>query len=152
MEKGAGVKPANAAGTRYLYHDPCHTPMKTYQPTSVASKLMGMRVPLSERCCGEAGTLGSARPDIANQVRFRKQQELQQNLQALIGKEQAEQDEVKLLTSCPACQQGLAKYTDDTGLASDYIVVELARQRLGEGWQQRFIERVEQGGIEQVLL
>jgi FAD/FMN-containing dehydrogenase/Fe-S oxidoreductase len=152
MEKGAGIKPANAAGTRYLYHDPCHTPMKTYQPTSVASKLMGMRVPLSERCCGEAGTLGSARPDIANQVRFRKQQELQQNLQALIGKEQAEQDEVKLLTSCPACQQGLAKYTDDTGLASDYIVVELARQRLGEGWQQRFIERVEQGGIEQVLL
>ena len=53
---------------------------------------------------------------------------------------------------CPACQQGLAKYTDDTGLATDYIVVELARNLLGEGWQQRFIERVKDGGVEQVLL
>ena len=59
---------------------------------------------------------------------------------------------VKLLTSCPACQQGLSRYADDTGLATDYIVVELANRRLGTDWQQRFIERARQGGIERVLL
>ena len=150
MEKGVGIEAV--AGTRYLYHDPCHTPMKTYQPTSVASKLMGQPVPLSDRCCGEAGTLGTARPDIANQIRFRKHEELTQGIQALTGKPHADNGEVKLLTSCPACQQGLAKYADETGLATDYIVVELARHLLGEGWQQRFLDRAKNGGVERVLL
>ncbi|MCF7984186.1 MAG: DUF3683 domain-containing protein [Thiohalocapsa sp.] len=150
MEKGVGLE--HVAGVKYLYHDPCHTPMKTYQPTAVASKLMGTDVPLSERCCGEAGTLGTARPDIANQVRFRKQEELEKGIRSLTGKDRADGGEVKLLTSCPACQQGLAKYTDDTGLQTDYIVVELARHLLGEGWQQRFLERVKTDGLERVLL
>jgi Fe-S oxidoreductase len=150
MEKGVSV--AQVSGVHYLYHDPCHTPMKTYQPTAVATQLMGKEVPLSERCCGEAGTLGTARPDIANQVRFRKHEELTQGIRALTGKDRAEPGEVKLLTACPACQQGLAKFTDDTGLTTDYIVVELAKNLLGAGWQQRFIERVKEGGIERVLL
>lgn len=126
--------------------------MKTYQPTVVAEKLMGQKVPLSDRCCGEAGTLGTSRPDIANQVRFRKHEELTKGIQSLTGKTRAENGEVKLLTACPACQQGLAKYADETGLMTDYIVVELARHRLGEGWQQRFLEQVKAGGIERVLL
>jgi FAD/FMN-containing dehydrogenase/Fe-S oxidoreductase len=150
MEKGVSV--AQVSGVHYLYHDPCHTPMKTYQPTAVATQLMGKEVPLSERCCGEAGTLGTARPDIANQVRFRKHEELTQGIRALTGKDRAEPGEVKLLTACPACQQGLAKFADDTGLETDYIVVELAKSLLGAGWQQRFIERVKDGGIERVLL
>jgi len=29
---------------------------------------------------------------------------------------------------------------------TDYIVVELAKHRLGEGWQQRFFEQVKAGG------
>ena len=150
MEKGVSLD--GVSGKQYLYHDPCHTPMKTYQPTSVAEKLMGQKVPLSDRCCGEAGTLGTSRPDIANQVRFRKREELNKGIQALTGKTRAENGEVKLLTACPACQQGLAKYADETGLMTDYIVVELAKHRLGEGWQQRFLEQVKAGGIERVLL
>ncbi len=150
MEKGVGIEPVS--GVHYLYHDPCHTPMKTYQPTTVAARLMGKEVPLSDRCCGEAGTLGTARPDIANQVRFRKQEELTQGIRSLIGKDRVESGQVKLLTSCPACQQGLAKFADDTGLRTDYIVVELAKSLLGSGWQQRFIDRVAAGGIERVLL
>ena len=130
----------------YLYHDPCHTPMKVYDPLTVASTLLGQPVQLSERCCGEAGTLGITRPDIANQVRFRKQQELTHSLEALSGAA------AKLLTSCPACQQGLAKYQQQTGLTVDYIVVELARQRLGANWQHDFIERVKADGLEWVLL
>ena len=150
MEKGMGLEDPGAV--KYLYHDPCHSPMKTYNPLEVASALTGTAVTLSDRCCGEAGTLGTARPDIANQVRFRKQEELRDGLQVVIGKPRAEAGEAKLLTACPACQQGLAKYADATGLETDFIVVEMARKRLGEGWQERFAERMRAGGIEKVLL
>lgn len=150
VEKGVSV--SDVQGVKYLYHDPCHSPMKTHAPLRVASALMGQEVRLSDRCCGEAGTLGTARPDIANQLRFRKQEELVAGIRALTGRERSEQGEVKLLTACPACQQGLAKYADETGLRTDYIVVELARRILGEGWQQHFLTRVRAGGIERVLL
>jgi len=150
MEKG--VKLEDTAGTKYFYHDPCHSPMKSYQPLQVTSALMGAQVHLSDRCCGEAGTLGTARPDIANQLRFRKQQELADGLRAVIGRPKAESDEAKMLTACPACQQGLAKYTDDSGLAVDFIVVEMARRMLGEQWQQRFVQSLAGGAIERVLL
>ena len=149
MEKGVGLDGVKGVG--YLYHDPCHTPMKTHAPIKVASSLMGQPVLLSDRCCGEAGTLGTARPDIANQLRFRKQEELTRGIRDLTGKDRTDGD-VKLLTSCPACQQGLAKYADDTGLKTGYIVVELAKRLLGEGWQQRFLDKARDGGIERVLL
>jgi Fe-S oxidoreductase len=149
MEKG--VRLEGPDGVRYLYHDPCHSPMKTHAPVKVASRLMGEAVTLSDRCCGEAGTLGTARPDIASQLRFRKREELLGGIRELTGGERSDGG-VKLLTACPACQQGLAKYRDETGLATDYIVVELARQLLGEGWQQRFLAKARDGGVEQVLL
>jgi Fe-S oxidoreductase len=149
MEKG--VKLEQATGVKYLYHDPCHTPMKIHAPLQVAKTLLGAEVRLSDRCCGEAGTLGASRPDIANQLRFRKQEELVKGIKGLAGREHAN-GEVRLVTACPACQQGLSRYADETGLKTDYIVVELAKARLGEGWQQRFIQRVKDRGIEQVLL
>ena len=42
MEKG--VKLEGVTGARYMYHDPCHTPMKTYDPLKVANELMGSGV------------------------------------------------------------------------------------------------------------
>jgi FAD/FMN-containing dehydrogenase/Fe-S oxidoreductase len=150
MEKG--VKLESATGVQYLYHDPCHSPMKTHTPSKVASTLMGQPVTLSDRCCGEAGTFAVSRPDIATQVRYRKQEELHKGIEQLTGAKSVSQGEVKLLTSCPACQQGLSRYADDTGLETDYIVVELAKNLLGEEWQQRFIQQIKQGGIERVLL
>jgi FAD/FMN-containing dehydrogenase/Fe-S oxidoreductase len=150
MEKG--VKLEGLAGQQYLYHDPCHSPMKTYTPTKVAAELLGNKVLLSDRCCGEAGTFAVSRPDIATQVRYRKQEELQNGLQQLTASTRVENNEVKLLTACPACQQGLSRYADDTGLETKYIVVELADRKLGAGWQQEFIRRIKAGGIEQVLL
>ncbi|MGA7979919.1 MAG: FAD-binding and (Fe-S)-binding domain-containing protein, partial [Chromatiaceae bacterium] len=149
MEKDLSLK--GVSGVQYLYHDPCHTPMKTHAPIRVASHLMGQEVTLSDRCCGEAGTLGTARPDIANQLRFRKEEELRRGIRDLTGKDRADGD-VKLLTACPACQQGLAKYADDTGLKTDYIVVELANHMLGPGWRERFLNKARNGGIERVLL
>jgi Fe-S oxidoreductase len=148
MEKGVSLD--NVSGIRYLYHDPCHTPMKTYNPTRVASQLMGQTVPLSDRCCGEAGTFAVARPDIATQVRFRKEQELRKDMEAIRSDNGGET--IKLLTSCPACQQGLSRYQADTGLDTDYIVVEMAKHLLGDGWQQRYVQRINNGGIERILL
>ncbi len=150
MERGVRLE-SPPGSQRYLYHDPCHTPMKTHAPVSVASALLGQPVLLSERCCGEAGTLALSRPDIAMQLRYRKREELQNGIEQLTGARRTE-GEVKLVTSCPACVQGLSRYADDTGLETDYIVVELARRRLGEGWQRRFIDLARQGGIERVLL
>jgi Fe-S oxidoreductase len=113
---------------------------------------MGKPVLNSDRCCGEAGTFAVSRPDIATQLRYRKQEELHNGISQLTGAPTVNAGNVKMLTSCPACQQGLSRYADDTGLETDYIVVELAKGILGEDWQQQFIAKVRQGGMEQVLL
>ena len=150
MEKG--VKMEGVDGVQYMYHDPCHTPMKTYKPTSVASDLLGQEVLLSDRCCGEAGSFAVSRPDIATQVRFRKEEEITQGIRELTGENKAKNGNVKMLTSCPACQQGLMRYGEDTGIETDYIVVEVAKHLLGENWHRDYIEKVKNGGIERVLL
>ncbi|QEL57529.1 DUF3683 domain-containing protein [Chromobacterium paludis] len=149
MEKG--VKLDGIEGQQYLYHDPCHTPMKTHQPLKVVNELMGGGVPLTDRCCGEAGTFAASRPDIATQVRARKEEEINKNLQALTGGQPPAQP-VKILTSCPSCLQGLSRYNDDTGTEADYIVVEIARHILGENWLPEYVARARDGGVERVLL
>ncbi|MDQ1362624.1 MAG: hypothetical protein QG652_484, partial [Pseudomonadota bacterium] len=150
LEKGVKMEDEN--GVQYLYHEPCHSPMKQYNPLKVASTLVGRDVKLSDRCCGEAGTFAISRPDVAAQVKFRKLHELQKDIHQLTGQDKAVQGNVKMLTSCPACQQGLKRYAEDSGLAVDYIVVELARHKLGADWQQQFTAAVKNGGIEKVLL
>jgi len=150
MEKGRALEGVD--GVQYLYHDPCHTPMKTYNPTQVAAKLMGQEVRLSDRCCGEAGTFAISRPDIATQVRFRKQEEIRKGVRQYTGHDTARMGEVKMLTSCPACQQGLDRYRVETGVETDYIVVEMANRLLGADWQKRFVDQARDGGIERVLL
>ncbi|MCF6212200.1 MAG: DUF3683 domain-containing protein [Gammaproteobacteria bacterium] len=150
LEKG--VKLEGVEGQQYLYHAPCHEPMKTHAPLGVASTLLGKDVLLSDRCCGEAGTFAVSRPDIATQLRYRKQEELQKGIEQLTGAPRVKDGNVKILTSCPACVQGLSRYADDTGLETDYIVVEVARGLFGEDWQAQFVARIKQGGIEQVLL
>ncbi|MFK7892125.1 MAG: DUF3683 domain-containing protein [Granulosicoccus sp.] len=150
MEKNyslAGVK-----GKQYVYHDPCHSPMKTYQPLKVTESLLGASVTLSDRCCGEAGTFAVARPDIASQVRQRKALELTSNLKAKGIESGNVNHDVSMMTSCPACVQGLSRYSDETGLDTDYIVVELANGLFGENWATQFVEKASQGGVEQVLL
>ena len=150
LEKG--IQLAEAGEVKYLYHDPCHTPMKTHNPLRVASSLLKQDVMLAERCCGEAGTFAIARPDIATQVRQRKTEELRKGIQQLIGKDMSHKGEVKLLTSCPACQQGLSRYQSTTGLQTEYIVVEMVHSLFGKHWQRDFISKMSKDGIERVLL
>jgi FAD/FMN-containing dehydrogenase/Fe-S oxidoreductase len=148
MEKG--VRLEDVEGVRYMYHDPCHTPMKTHQPIKVVNQLMGTSVKQNERCCGESGTLAMTRPDISTQVRFRKEEEMRKGAGAL--RQDGFQGEVKVLTSCPSCLQGLSRYDEDALTQADYIVVEIARRVLGEGWLDEYVQQANRGGIERVLL
>jgi len=146
------IRLENPGGQKYIYHDPCHSPMKTHDPMTVSKTLLGSEVVLSDRCCGESGTFAVSRPDIATQVRFSKERVLKDNLKMLTGEEKTTNGEARLLTSCPSCQQGLARYTDATGLTPEYIVVEMAKALLGNDWRQEFVETVNCGGVERVLL
>jgi FAD/FMN-containing dehydrogenase/Fe-S oxidoreductase len=152
MERGLSLTGLEGA-VQYLYHDPCHTPMKTYNPTKVAGALLGKPVLLSDRCCGESGTLAVTRPDVSTQVRFRKQQEIEAGVEKLkVGADGTAPRAVKILTSCPSCLQGLSRYREDAPVEADYIVVELARHILGEDWLDRYVDAANAGGIERVLL
>jgi Fe-S oxidoreductase len=124
--------------------------MKTHQPLKVVNQLMGTAVALNERCCGEAGTLAVTRPDVATQVRFRKEEEMVKGADRL--RADGFDGQVKILTACPSCLQGLARYDDDAGSSADYIVVEIAKHLLGNNWMADFVEKANRGGIERVLL
>ncbi len=148
LEKGVKLEGVN--GVRYMYHDPCHTPMKTYQPLQVVNQLMGEKVTLNDRCCGESGTLALSRPDVSTQVRFRKEEEMRKG--AAKARADGFEGKVKILTSCPSCLQGLARYDNDAGTEADYIVVEIARHLLGPDWMADYVAKANRGGIERVLL
>ncbi len=152
LEKG--VRLEGVDGVRYMYHDPCHSPMKTYKPLTVVNELMGVAVAANERCCGESGTLAMSRPDISTQVRFRKEEEMRKGAEALRAGAGGERygGGVKILTSCPSCLQGLSRFDDDAGTEADYIVVELAKRILGPDWLQEYVARANNGGIERVLV
>jgi Fe-S oxidoreductase len=152
MEKGLALE--NATGIRYMYHDPCHSPMKKHDPLLVVNTLMNAgrngHVELNDRCCGESGTLALTRPDISTQVRFRKEQEVR--IDAAEIRKSGHTGAVKILTSCPSCLQGLHRFDDDADLDADYIVVELARNLLGRDWLADYVRRANAGGIERVLV
>ncbi len=152
LEKG--VKLDGVIGARYLYHDPCHSPLKHADPLKTVNALIttddGIKIAKSERCCGESGTLAMTRPDVSTQVRFRKEQEMRMGADRL--RADGFDGRIKVLTSCPSCLQGLARYGDDTDLDADYIVVEMARHVLGTDWLPRYVAAASSGGIERVLV
>ncbi|MEO1939366.1 DUF3683 domain-containing protein [Candidatus Thioglobus sp.] len=133
---------------KYLYHAPCHDPIKSGDSADVISQIMGSDVTNNDRCCGEAGTFAVARADIAKQVKFRKENEIQKDLTTLIGTPKAKKG-IKMLTTCPACRQGLSRYQASTGIEPIYPVEVMAEQTLGANWQKDFINSV---AIEKVLL
>ena len=174
LEKG--VQLDGVTGVRYMYHDPCHSPMKRHNPLKVVNQLVNSdlngRVEKNDRCCGESGTLAISRPDISTQVRFRKEEEMRKGVAKLRAAAVGQQPilttplgsasglipastatpEVKILTACPSCLQGLNRYEEDTEVKADYIVVELARHILGENWLEGYVAKANQGGIERVLV
>jgi Fe-S oxidoreductase len=175
------IKLEGVSGTRYMYHDPCHSPIKTMDPVKLVNELMGSandgyKIEKNDRCCGESGTLAVTRPDISTQVRFRKEEEIRKGaaklrdiplladvsagsagaapgsvLKAGDGAQSTATD-VKILTSCPSCLQGLSRYNEDANIEADYIVVEIARKVLGPSWMEDYVARANDGGIERVLV
>ncbi len=205
LEKG--IKLDGVKGTRYMYHDPCHTPIKTMDPLKLVNQLMGSeqdgyKIEKNDRCCGESGTLAVTRPDVSNQVRFRKAEEMRKGearvrqiavpvvaapvtavaaapvampdaavmvspvdtgeaqslavitplAAAVVPTAPAFDGDVKILTSCPSCLQGLSRYSGDVDVSADYIVVEMARAVLGENWMVEYVNKANAGGIERVLV
>jgi FAD/FMN-containing dehydrogenase/Fe-S oxidoreductase len=152
LEKGITL---NNAGS-FLFHDPCHSPMKLQEPLKTVKALLGDNVIQSERCCGESGTLALNRPDVSTQVRFRKEEEIlkgESQLRELGGL--GPKENLKILTSCPACLQGLSRFGEDLKnglLEADYIVVEMANQILGDQWMPDYVKVANDGGIERVLV
>jgi Fe-S oxidoreductase len=161
LEKGITLVPEGGSGAGYLYHDPCHSPMKLQDPMKTVKALVGDTVLKSDRCCGESGTLGVTRPDISTQIRFRKEEELRKDETALRalnlaeGRDLVGQENIKILTSCPSCLQGLTRYGNDLNnglLEADYIVVEMANRILGKDWLPAYVQTANAGGIERVLV
>ncbi len=152
LEKGITLP--NAGG--FLFHDPCHSPMKLQEPLKTVKALLGDNVIQSERCCGESGTLALNRPDISTQVRFRKEEEIRKGeAQLRASGAVGPQANIKMLTSCPACLQGLSRFGEDLQnglLEADYIVVEMANQILGDQWMPDYVKLANDGGIERVLV
>ena len=152
LEKGVKLEGVN--GTRYMYHEPCHNPMKLQDSVKTVNALVStvdnVKIEKNDRCCGESGTFGISRPDIATQVRYRKEDEMVKGAAKL--RADGFEGEVKILTSCPSCLQGLTRYNDDSGTTADYIVIEIARHLLGENWLPEYVARANNGGIERVLV
>jgi Fe-S oxidoreductase len=130
--------------------------MKLQDPMKTVKALVGDGVLESKRCCGESGGLAMSRPDVSTQIRFRKEEEIRKGEAALRSSGAlAPAQNIKILTSCPSCLMGLGRYQDDLSsglLEADYIVVEMARQILGESWMQDYVARANAGGIERVLV
>jgi FAD/FMN-containing dehydrogenase/Fe-S oxidoreductase len=152
LEKG--IRLSGVTGVRYMYHDPCHSPIKQQDPVKLVNALMNAElngsIAKNDRCCGESGTLALTRPDISTQVRFRKEQEIRAGAARVRGADAGA--EVKILTSCPSCLQGLKRYNDDAEIDADYVVVEMARHLLGANWLVDYVRAANAGGIERVLV
>ena len=118
--------------------------MKQQDSMKTVKALVGEQVLKSDRCCGESGTLGVTRPDVSTQVRFRKEEEIPQGrgpaaCQRCRGREGKRQDPDQL----PQLPAGLNRYQDDLQnglLEADYIVIEMAREILGENWMPEYVQ------------
>jgi Fe-S oxidoreductase len=144
-----GVSVEKAEGVQYMYHEPCHTPLKRHGSEAVITSLLNADSIESEDCCGEAGTLAVAHPEIAGKIRARKEEKMALASQQLSEKGNEKQ---KILTSCPSCFQGISRLEETSGVETDYIVVELAKQLHGDDWQKKFVKRIKDGGIDRVLM
>ena len=148
LEKGVRLEGQGG----YLYHDPCHSPMKQQEPMKTVKALLGDNVLKSERCCGESGTLGVTRPDISTQVRFRKEEELRKNAAQLAPQERRCEDPDQL-PQLPAGPVALPRATCRTACWRPTTSSWRWRAR---SWARtgcrKYVAQANAGGIERVLV
>ena len=121
---------------RLLYHEPCHTPLRTLGYEATIEALLGTRPHLVPECCGDAGTLALSRPDISCVLRRRKLGEFPA---------QRSPERTTVVTTCPSCVAGLSKLRVGKPVAGRSLVVEVAERTLGEGWEEEFIRTLRTG-------
>ena len=159
LEKGITL---GARRRGYLYHDPCHSPMKLQEPMKTVKALVG-----AERD-REQALLRRERHAGRDAARHLDAGPLPQGGRVAPGRSGAEgvdegrrrgrsgrKGPMKILTSCPSCLQGLSRFSGDLAnglLEADYIVVEMANQILGPDWMPDYVARANAGGIERVLV
>lgn len=147
-----GVKAKAISHDNYIYHDPCHSPLKHLDKEKIVRALLSQDVVMSEFCCGESGTFALSRPDISGQVKFKKEEEIQRNLIKRQAKHSHKNNNAKMVTTCPSCFQGLSRFEEKNSFKTSYIIEELAKRNLGNSWKKDFIKKVKKDGIEKVLL
>jgi hypothetical protein len=133
-----------------MYHDPCHTPMKTYQPLEVARKLTGQAGAAQRPLLRGVGHVRRLRPG------HRHPGALPQGGGDGEGARQPARRRVQGRGEdphrVPVLPAGLQRYDPDADTTADYIVVEMAAHLLGPDWMREFVDKARHGGIERVLL
>ncbi|MCD8339881.1 MAG: DUF3683 domain-containing protein [Burkholderiales bacterium] len=152
--KEKGISFQGLPNTRYIYHDPCHTPLKEGVPIKTVNAVFkpqdGSSVTLSDRCCGESGTFAIGRPDISSQVRFAKESSLKEAVAQ--HRKDGFTGDIKVLTTCPGCLQGIDRYSSAVKAKSEFLIVEMMTAKYGKNWMQQAISKIKDGNLEKVLL
>ena len=145
-----GVKLDGVQGTQYMYHEPCHTPMKQHirhQGGQPADGPAGRPLRPLLRRVRHAGGDAPRRVDADPLPQAAGNRGGWRNCKnsALAGRRMhrrvARRTATEILTSCPSCLQGLSRYRDDANVEADYVVVEMARHLLGEDWLENYVRR-----------
>jgi len=124
-----------------LYHEPCHTPLKSLGMEATFTGLLGAPpVPVPE-CCGDAGTLCLSRPDISCALRRRKAE----SLEAVSAGEGLE-----ILTTCPSCVSGLSKQGNGRTVSGKSLIVRVAEEVLGITWEREAIRTLKEGAVRRI--
>ncbi len=144
----------NVTGVRYMYHDPCHSPMKKHDPLTVVNTLMNSAqngvIAKNDRCCGESGTLAVTRAGCidASALSQGAGSPRRRGPDPRRRSRRRGQDPHLL----PLLLQGLKRFNDDADLDADYIGVEIAKHLLGADWLPDYVRKANKGGIERVLV
>ena len=140
-----GLYPSLGTRDKLLYHDPCHTPLKTKGYKKTFSILTGTEPEAIPNCCGEGGTLSLSTPGISRSLRNRKRGNLLSRIKR--------HEKVTVLTTCPSCVHGLSKINSGVSVKGQSLVVFLAEKHLGRSWKKDFIRDVKKNnGVEKIIL
>jgi len=138
-----GICKGVPADETILYHEPCHSPLKTLGADRTFEALFGRKPVVIPNCCGEGGTLALSTPEISGIIRKRKRW----NVMKASGDKKA-----MVLTTCPSCVQGLSRRQGGTCFTGKSLVQYIAEETLGKSWRRDFIRHVKKhGSVERII-
>ena len=140
-----GLYPSLGIKEKLLYHDPCHSPLKTKGYKKTFTSLVGSEPDAVPNCCGEGGTIALSTPGISRSLRNRKRGNILSKIK--------HHEKVMVITTCPSCVGGLSKINNGVSVTGRSLSVFLAEKHLGKNWQKDFIRDVKKNnGVEKIIL